>query len=418
MRRNLLLLTYAFPPANIIGAVRPYQMARYFQERGWNVSVIFCADSTIQDTYTADVSGMTSVRLAVPRLVCWLNAISARKGGCLGKWASIAERGLKFLVRSAIYPEHFRSLAQDYVREALQLAQNKRFDLLISSALPFTVHVAGRQVAEKLDIPWIADNRDLWAASPYRKGAFFRRWLDRRYEREILASAKFVLGVSSGMIDYYRDVQGFHNALLVMNGYAQADGREKQASVKPSDFAGLDIIYGGILYGTLRDPSPLLKAISLDERLQQKTRVRFFGSERDRVEVLSGSFERCAIQWHERVSKAEIGEIYRGASLLLVILGRSDFENGVLTGKFFEYLAFGKPVLAVAPENSELARIVNQYGLGLASQDPAQIAAYLNALLDGTAPAVMQPPPELSIEFQLSRLYDACGLAAEGNGEK
>ena len=418
MSRSLLLLTYAFPPANIIGAVRPYQIARYFQKRGWKVSVIFCADSSIPDTFDANVNGMVTERITVPRFVCSLNAISSHKNGFLGKLASMVERVLKFLMRSAIYPEHFRSLAKDYVRESLRIAQNQRFDLLISSALPFTLHLAGQRVAEKLGVPWVADNRDLWAASPYRKGVFFRRWLDRRYERRILSSAKLVLGVSSSMIDYYRDVQGFQNALLVMNGYSSGESRGKEINAKPVDYAGLDIVYGGILYGSLRDPSPLLKAIGMDERLQHKTRVRFFGSERDRVDALSASFARCNIQWHGRVSKAEIGEIYRRASLLLVILGSSDFENGVLTGKFFEYLAFGKPVLAVAPENSELAKIVNQYGLGMASDDPDRIAGYLNALLEGNAPAVMYPPEDLTIEFQLSRLYDACGLAADGNGEE
>ncbi len=43
----------------------------------------------------------------------------------------------------------------------------------------------------------------------------------------------------------------------------------------------------------------------------------------------------------------------------------SDFEKSVLTGKFFEYVEVRKPIIAVCDEDSELAQLVNQYGLAI-----------------------------------------------------
>lgn len=403
MGRNLLLLSYCFPPANIIGAVRPYQIARFFQQRGWNVQVISISDSSIADTDSADVSGISSVRIPAPWLVSWLNTVTTTDGRA-GILHSAFLRSIKFVVRLLVFPEHFILLRKIYVDEAMRLSADKRFDLVVSSALPFTIHSAARQIARQLSVPWVADNRDLWAASPYRKALPFRRALDRRYERATLADADLILGISESMIAYYRDICGFKKALLIMNGYPVMPIVEDAG--EPSRKT-LDIVYGGILYGALRDPSPLLKAIASDEQLRSRVEVHFFGSEPDRVSALADTFKECSIACHARVSKSEIAAKYRHASLLLVILGDDVFENGVMTGKFFEYLTHGKPILAIAAEESELARVINGHALGLATRDPGRIAGYLGSLIRGESPDTISPPPELSIEHQLSLLYSA-----------
>jgi glycosyltransferase involved in cell wall biosynthesis len=402
--RNLLLLTYCFPPANIVGAVRPYQMARFFQKQGWNVDVISIIDESIVDSDKADISGISSIRLKAPGFVSWLNTVKSH-GGWLGKLKTLMLRGLKYVIRASIFPEHFIVLRKAYVNEAMRLASGKRFDLLISSALPFTIHCAARQVAGNLGLPWVADNRDLWAASPYRKTFPLWRLFDHRHERSILAKADLVLGISQGMVTYYREQCGFEHALLVMNGYSPQPTAETTGD-RPAN-RGLEIVYGGILYNGVRDPSPLLQAIDSDPQLKSVASVRFYGSEPDRVAALAETFRDCSVECHPRVSKAEISSKYQGASLLLVILGSSDFENGVMTGKFFEYLAHGKPILAIASEESELARVINDYGLGLASRNPERIAAYLRSYLAGDVPRSIELPKELSIDFQLSILYRA-----------
>lgn len=404
MAPRLLLLTYSFPPANIIGAARPYQIARFFQNKGWDVQVISIVDESIADTDGADLSGLSSVRFEAPKIISWLNTVK-NYSGRFGKLKTFLLRSLKFAIRSSVFPEHFIALQGVFVTQAMRLAKDKQFDLVISSALPFSVHCAARNVAKDLGLPWVADNRDLWAASPYRRTLPIWRLFDRRYERAVLAQASLVLGISESMVAYYRDDYHFDHALLVMNGYSLQAQAEINRENPIGD--GLDIVYGGILYNGVRDPSPLLEAINSDPDLKAKACVRFFGSEPARVSMLADTFRDCAIENHPRVSKGEISTIYREASLLLVILGGGEFENGVMTGKFFEYLAHGKPVLAIASEESELAQVINRYGLGLATRSPQRIALFLRAFLADEVPKTIELPKELSIDHQLSVLYQA-----------
>jgi glycosyltransferase involved in cell wall biosynthesis len=59
----------------------------------------------------------------------------------------------------------------------------------------------------------------------------------------------------------------------------------------------------------------------------------------------------------------------QSAILLLAINKDSPNAKGILTGKFFEYLASGRPIMAIGPTNGELARIIKESEAG-------EIAAY------------------------------------------
>lgn len=406
MKKNLLLVSYFFPPGNIIGAVRPYQIARHFYKQGWNVHVICCQDKNVPDDYWVDMSGLAVHRLPASRLLGWLNSTTRKNNGLFSRIGHFLIRAIKFSARSVFFPEPFVLIKKVFTAEIEILTKTIDFDLLISSSKPFTMHTIAYSVARRYSIPWVADNRDLWAHSPYRKNIIPRQNLDILYERKILEQSQLVLGVSQGMIDFYEKLYGLNRTLLIMNGYESAlvNKSRKVEAVIPEK---LDIVYGGVLYGYLRDPSVLLKVVSDSRDLSDFVQLHFYGAERVVISSLAAQFTGCAIKQYNRVSKAEIVEKYQVASVLLVILGNTDFENGVMTGKFFEYLSFGKPILAIASDKTELAKIINESGVGLASNDPERIASFLRDLLSGAFPLFVNPPKELSIDYQLSLLTDS-----------
>lgn len=414
MGKRLLLLSYYFPPGNIIGAVRPFQMASYFARLGWEVSVVSCRDAAVPDDFATDLTQFTVRRIEAPRLLAWLNAAPVVGKGLLGVWKALFLRGLRFVLRSLFFPEPFVLVRRAMQEAGERLLDETRFDLIISSALPFTVHLVARELAHRHAVLWVADNRDLWAISPYRRLVLPRRSLDSRFEREVLTDAALVLGVSEAMVDFYCQEYGLPFVLKVMNGFPATSACIVPQTGETALPVQLDIVYGGGLYGGLRDPSPLLAAIAADERLASRVQVSFYGSEPDRVAALAATYPSCRVVCHGRVNKAQIAECYRKASVLLVILGGSGFENGVMTGKFFEYLAFAKPVLAIAADGSELASVVNDAGVGLASREPSRIAVFLHQLLDGNRSLQVTPPEHLSIEYQLSRLLEAVERLQEG----
>jgi glycosyltransferase involved in cell wall biosynthesis len=65
---------------------------------------------------------------------------------------------------------------------------------------------------------------------------------------------------------------------------------------------------------------------------------------------------------HDEVIKEQ-----QKSRVLLLLVNNTPNAKGILTGKFFEYMASGSPVLAIGPEDGELAEILNETKCGLIS---------------------------------------------------
>ena len=85
-----------------------------------------------------------------------------------------------------------------------------------------------------------------------------------------------------------------------------------------------------------------------------------------------------------QLGRAEAVRLQRGADVLLLVTSR---HSGEATGKLFEYLASGRPILALGGMN-EAARIVTETGTGAAvdSHDEEAVLAALRTAVSGGLP--------------------------------
>jgi glycosyltransferase involved in cell wall biosynthesis len=70
----------------------------------------------------------------------------------------------------------------------------------------------------------------------------------------------------------------------------------------------------------------------------------------------------------------------RNASILLVIIGKGE-GRAILTGKIFEYLGAGRPILALVPHDGEAADLIRKTNTGVII-DPDDTNAIARALRD------------------------------------
>jgi hypothetical protein len=67
------------------------------------------------------------------------------------------------------------------------------------------------------------------------------------------------------------------------------------------------------------------------------------------------------------LSHPEAMKAVHAAQVLLLMINNSENSKGILTGKFFEYLASGRPILLVGPEDGDAADILNETRAGKAA---------------------------------------------------
>jgi glycosyltransferase involved in cell wall biosynthesis len=155
---------------------------------------------------------------------------------------------------------------------------------------------------------------------------------------------------------------------VVTNGY---DSSEMEA-VQPYDFGHCAFVYAGIFYPPKRVITPFLAALKLlKESLNKNTNkwyFHYYGVDEDHIREqaeLFGLTDR--IVFHGRVPWREVLSAVKGASLSVVIASVDEQEpleyNGVVTGKIFEPIGLGTPVLLIAPIGSDARSITEPTGL-------------------------------------------------------
>jgi glycosyltransferase involved in cell wall biosynthesis len=94
-------------------------------------------------------------------------------------------------------------------------------------------------------------------------------------------------------------------------------------------------------------------------------KLRFVGSvssgNRDIIMSKAGSTE---VEFIPYVNHAEAIRYMMGSSVLLLVIPDHHSNRSIITGKLFEYLASGKPILCIGPPDGDAAEIIESSGNG------------------------------------------------------
>jgi glycosyltransferase involved in cell wall biosynthesis len=277
---------------------------------------------------------------------------------------------------------------------------SSRPDVIYSSAPPWSGQAVALILARLSGLPWVADFRDPWSRAPWRDWRRpFRQRAAAFLERRVVARADALLFVTNANLAEFADFYGAEAARrfhMVPNGCdpAEFEGVEAVASRDPFVLLHAGSIYGG------RDPRPILHAIAraLDHGTLGRSsfRLRLLGqvsraeleSECSRLGILD------VVEFVPRVPRAEVLVALRAASALLLVQTGTTVS---VPGKAYEYLAAGRPILALS-EEGETADLVRQSGIGVSISPDSPVEHIESALLRVVAiahEAYPAPPREL-----------------------
>jgi glycosyltransferase involved in cell wall biosynthesis len=383
-RRRVLVLHYFFPPLGGAGVPRILKFVKYLGEFGWDAAVV--TSSLNVRWYGPRDEG----RLAdVPASVLVTRARELPSAPLRRKLFGPLYR-LGFPQASAFiaWPDEtvgwlpFATLAADRV------AERWRPDVVMSSSYPYSGHIAALALSRRRGIPWVADFRDPWTCNPQPETApLILRKLNRRAEQMMVERASRVI-----VVDPRLELVGLANddprRVVIPNGVDEADfdgATSAGGSVTPERFR---LTYVGSLYGT-RDAAPVFDAIRRLARAgvidPQRFEVSLIGNVwlGDHVLDLGVVPLRCTGYVEHGRAASEMRE----ATALLFYAPASTWAP---SGKIFEYLVSGRPILSVARRDNLAYQLVDELDAGEAAEpsDPGGIERAIGELyrrwLDGT----------------------------------
>ena len=274
---------------------------------------------------------------------------------------------------------------------ALRLGRSRHFDCVVTTSPPPSAHLIGLAL-HRSGIPWVAELRDGWTFepphAPWPLGA--QRRLDRCLERNVLQRADAVIGVTAPIVEDLEQRYGI-DARLITNGFDPEELPPEPTGPDPLlDASRHSLVHTGRLSLSGRSLQPLLDAVRLavveEPDLARHLELVFAGSatEQERRLLTDPDLAKTVrfVGWLER-SRALA--LQRAADTLLVVTATTE-QRSVATGKLFEYLATGRPILVLGDE-TEAARLVKEAGAGLSvpASDPVKIAKALRRLVVGPA---------------------------------
>jgi glycosyltransferase involved in cell wall biosynthesis len=385
---RLLLVSFAFPPFNSIGGVRVGKTAKYLIAHGHDVRVLTSVDQPFPKTlpvevpeakviYTRYLNVRRPVELAMrgdaQAAAMNTSAGAAKSGGAL-------RRALGFFIRTFIYfPDANVGWLAYATRDAMEHLRDWQPDLVLASSPPPTGLALARRLAKKFGVPWVADLRDLWVDHQYYNQPRFRKTIEEKFERRVLSSAAGFVTVSEPLAETLKAKYAKPTAVVV-NGFDPSDFPLQASNGHVP--GPLRILYTGVIYEGRQDPSPLFAALKSLGKDAEDVRVIFYGSFLGSVRELAERYGvNHLIEVNPAVPYRESLRLQTEADVLLLLLWTDPAERGIYTGKLFEYVGSGRPILAIGLGVDVAAEFVRSRQAGFVMNDANQIAELLRQFL-------------------------------------
>ena len=360
VEQRLLILSYFYPPLGGGGVPRVLGWTRYLPAAGWRCTVV-CAGE--EDYWVRDVSepipeGTEVIRVhGGSALSSWLRL---RKSGGAGRRSGSTFGLLRRLSDWWLLPDSYVGWARRAEAAAAQRLAQGDIAVLLSTSPPDSVHLAGRALARRFRVPWVADFRDPWIGLHFRPPASaWHRGRQAAMEAAVVQEADAVFVASKTHADDLTAAFPAREGRIhhVANGYEPwVPGGE--VANDPDHFL---VVFTGTL-SQMPDAYTFLDALhdvlARHPEGRRRIRVRFAGAYETGVEDRAIALSlKGIVDFLGPISHARARALQHAADLLLLWKPRGAGYRTMVPGKLYEYLESGRPILAALPpdESATLA---------------------------------------------------------------
>lgn len=381
--RRVLILTYYWPPAGSSGVQRWLKFVKYLRDFGWE-PVIFTANNpevaALDESLIADIpDGIEVIMRNVPEPYKIYKFITGSRDKKIGVGFTSGSSKAGLLNRLAIWirgnlfiPDARMFWIAPSSRYLSKYLIKNPVELIVTTGPPHSLHIIGLKLKRRFSIPWIADFRDPWTGIYFYKDLKLTWAADRinRYlERKVLNNSDANVVVSQSMADAFRALTT-RRVEIVSNGFDQSD-YNFTADVDENIFS---IVHVGTIPPS-SNSSNLWGAISRlakeNGEFNRKLKIQFVGDiDRSVIESLRENKLSEKVELVGYKPHSEIPAYQKAAQVLLILTPSTSKE--ILTGKFFEYLAAKRPIIAIGPIGGDLDNLLTETQTGMMLPNDSQ----------------------------------------------
>jgi glycosyltransferase involved in cell wall biosynthesis len=366
---KVLIITYYWPPAGGSGVQRWLKFVKYLQ--GFNIQPIVYTISnprypTIDDSLLNEIPENIEV-LKHPiweptDLLFWKRELQQEGGISNASKNSF----LSFIRGNFFIPDPKLFWIKPSVKYLQSYLNKNDVDVIISTGPPHSMHLIAEKLHQKNDVKWLADFRDPWSNIYYNKDfkeLSFVKNRNKKLEKSVLKKADCVLTVSNAL---KKEFSKYANRVEVVTNGFDDDFLEPSKVLLDEKFT---ISYIGLL-PKQSNPENLFRVLqvlcSQHKDFEKDLQLNFIGDISDVVKTaVCNNKLKENTRFIDYVDHTKAIEYQQKAQVLLLLIPNVKKCKGILTGKLFEYLSAKRPILAIGPEDGDLADVIEDTNAGI-----------------------------------------------------
>ena len=400
--KKVLILTYYWPPSGGAGVQRWLKFTKYLKTYGWE-PIIYTAENGEMPVIDLSLLKDVPEKLTILKTPIWepyqlykrfigrkkddkINAsfLSENKKAGLSEKISIWIRGNFFIPDARKF----------WIKPSINYLENyiikNNIEYIISSGPPHSMHLIALGLKNKFtSLKWVADFRDPWTNIDFYDKLMLTKRSNKKHhsqELNVLTTADIILSIGKGMSNEFLNIyqksggKNLNKFKVISNGF-DTDDIKTSDIIKDKKFSIAHI-------GTLvKDRNPIVlwkvlkKLTDTRDDFRSQLEIKLVG----KVDIfVKEQLENYGlinfVKKIEYLPHSEVIIEQQKSKVLLLLINNTKNAKDILTGKFFEYMASGSPILAIGPIDGELADIIKQTQTGLISNFEDEITLEKNIL--------------------------------------
>jgi len=386
--KNVLFISYFFPPLGGPGVQRSVKFCRYLPQYGWhpivltvkNVAYIAYDESLLKELLHCGIVRTGS--LDFMRLLYLLEK-QLKKCNTQSIYTGSSSSKKQFL-RDVFPIDSKIGWIPFAVKKGERIIEKERISNIYCSVGPFSSAIVGYKLSKKFNIPLVIDYRDLFIGKPDE--SYFSNWHMRyayQWESKVLVRSKRVIintHKAKKRIQQLYPMVDRNKFDVIYNGYDNADFSDIRFDKISKDIV---FTYTGGFYGD-RTPKFFIKALNeliKKKLLSNNIKFQFIGNYSEEVfTMLKDKTISEYIVVKTQVDHKKAVKFLTESDFLMLFISHKGSEI-VIPAKLFEYFAARKPILAMCPPQGEAAELIMSHNAGIVCSSK-NIPAIQKSVLD------------------------------------
>lgn len=378
-RRRVLLISYGFPPRGGSGVQRTLKYAKYLPSYGWKPYVIsvkdivshvydpkllteLSQDVTVLRTESLDPARLTA-RFLTPFRRRHRTSLSGRTVPFFGQRQLL--NAYRILRDWFLFPDAAVGWILFALSRGVETVREHNIDIIVASVGPYTSALLAAMISRRTRVPFVLDFRDGWTDYPYLgQPTPLHAWGHRRLESRVVQQAEGICVYGEFLRNRLeaRYPRVADRLEVITNGYDPEDF--ERTGPAPKSRSVRRIVYSGGVYSRYETHfDGLLRVLEgLPDAVRESLEVLFVGQMRipDVHKRIAAAHLEDQVRIIGYQSHLDCISYLLSADACLLFLPEADKQ--AYSGKVFEYLRAGCPIIACVEPNGACADLLRSVG--------------------------------------------------------